>query len=240
MENDPRGRDLTYEERGLQPFRSKHPLQRVIGHDRINFSSPQDLLLKKKQRKKKETKLLTGVLSPSWRRSFIIQMSAQPPKASVHVVEEQDVEEHGKPESKEKLTIETKGGKKCRASWSLAAPMLKFWWVQRVVLQEVHQQAIAKAIQKPSTLYFFSMVDDRRLSARWHRCQVPFTINDNCQDKVWCNVVLIDVKDFLLGRLWLSDENGIHQMREITHIHLLKTENLLHVVPWSQNYQRKD
>lgn len=42
-------------------------------------------------------------------------MSAQPPKASVHVVEEQEVEEHGKPESKEKLTIETKG-KKRRAS----------------------------------------------------------------------------------------------------------------------------
>lgn len=58
MENNPQGKDSTYEERGLQPFRSKHPLQRVIGSDRINFSSPQDLLLKKKQQK--ATKLLTG------------------------------------------------------------------------------------------------------------------------------------------------------------------------------------
>lgn len=37
-----------------------------------------------------------------------------------------------------------------------------------------------------------------------HRCKVTFTIGDDYKDKMWCDVVLMDVRDVLLGRPWMN------------------------------------
>lgn len=77
-----------------------------------------------------------------------------------------------------------------------------------------------------------------------HRCQVGFTVNANYKDIVWYNVVPMDAGDTSLGRSWMYDKNGIHQMKDNTYrayvLHLLKMEKLFHTTLRTWTNQRED
>lgn len=46
------------------------------------------------------------------------------------------------------------------------------------------------------------------------KCLVSFSMGKNYQDKVWCDVVPMDVGHILLGRPWQYDMSAIHDGRK--------------------------
>nr|CAD1825688.1 unnamed protein product [Ananas comosus var. bracteatus] len=62
------------------------------------------------------------------------------------------------------------------------------------------------------------------------RCLVEFSIGKTYADKVWCDVVPMDVSHLLLGRPWQFDRSTIHDGRENTYI-VTKDNKKVRLVP---------
>lgn len=61
---------------------------------------------------------------------------------------------------------------------------------------------------------------------RSYLCQVTFVVDEDYNDTMWCDVVLMDTEDVLIGRLWIYHQNGIHGIRTIP-VHLFMKKKKL-------------
>ena len=50
-----------------------------------------------------------------------------------------------------------------------------------------------------------------------YACPITFYVGEDYTYTVWCNVVLMDSCDILLGRPWMYDKNGINGMCNNTY-----------------------
>lgn len=55
----------------------------------------------------------------------------------------------------------------------------------------------------------------------WHTCQVTFAISQDYISTIWCDVIPKNCGDVLLGRPWMYNKNGIHEMwdNKYTFVH---------------------